>query len=363
MNLTTVAKLRCINQQLSSKSVKTCAEMVAWLGAMQAQEFAQTKWALGLRLPHLKETQVEKDFTEGKILRTHLLRPTWHFVTPDDIRWMLKLTAPRVHAINATICRRLELDNTIFNRCIKILTATLQGNKHLNRSEINAEFKKKKIRVHGIRLSYIMMYAELDGIICSGARRGNQFTYALLDERVPASNPLNRDEALSKLAKQYFTSRGPATLKDFSTWSGLMMADCKKGLDMIKKDFIKEVIEENEYYFSTENFSNKKTNHSIYFLPTYDEFIMGYKDRSAILEFKKSLKPSPIFRYDCMIISDGQIIGTWKRTIIKKSINIEFEFFKPLNKNQDKEFFNAIHRFEHFTNMSVNYTFRTTLSR
>lgn len=363
MDLTTVAKLRCINQQLSSTSFKTSVEIVSWLGAMQAQEYAQTKWSLGLRLPHLNDSEVEKDFTEGKILRTHLLRPTWHFVTSQDIRWMLKLTAPRVNAANGYMYRQLELDNDVFNRCKKILITALQGNKQLTRNELNGEFRKEKILAEGHRLSYIMMYAELAGIICSGARRGNQFTYALLDERVQTTNSLDKDEALSKLAKQYFSSRGPATIKDFSTWSGLTLTDCKKGMEMVKSNFVKEVIENDEYYFSADISLNNKTIQDIYLLPIYDEFIMGYKDRRAILELKKSLHPTAPFRYDCMIVSDGQIIGTWKRAIAKKSIDIEFEFFRPMNKSQNKALDSAIYLFENFTNMKVNYEKNRTTNR
>src|SRR5687767_917155 len=189
--------------------------MVQWLCAIQAQEFAQTKWALGLRVPRTKDDDIEKEFAEGKIIRTHLLRPTWHFVAAPDIRWLLALTAPRVHAVNAFMYRQLELDGLIFKRCNHILIKTLQGDKQFTRDAINEVFQKNKIIARGHRLSYIMMQAELSGIICSGARQGNQFTYALLDERVERTNSLNKEEGLAELTKRYFLSRGPATLKDF----------------------------------------------------------------------------------------------------------------------------------------------------
>ncbi|MEO6453763.1 MAG: winged helix DNA-binding domain-containing protein [Ginsengibacter sp.] len=355
MTLPDIARYRLINQQIVQSKLESAIEAVAWFGAIQAQEYAHTKWSLGIRLPHLKDDDIENDFTDGKILRTHLLRPTWHFVTPEDIRWMLSLTAPRVNAANAYMYKKLELNSEVFTRCNKILINKLQGNRQLTRNELNEEFKKKKIMAEGIRLSYIMMYAELAGIICSGARHGNQFTYALLNERVPATNSLNKDEGLSRLAKKYFTSRGPATIKDFSTWSGLSLTDCKKGLEMIKSNLACEVIEGDEYYFPPNISLNKNSLQQVYLLPVYDEFVMGYKDRSAILEFTKSLKSKPLFNYDNMIISDGQIIGTWKRTINNKCIDIKLEFFKPLNKTQSKALDNAVHRFEKFTNKSVNY--------
>ena len=290
MTLLQIAKYRLINQQIADTKLKSAVEMVQWLGAVQAQEYAQTKWGLGLRLPHLIDSDIEKDFTDGKILRTHLLRPTWHFVTADDIRWLLMLTAPRVNAVNAYMYRQLELNENIFSRCNKILGKTLQGGKQLTRDTINEDFRKNKIEVKGHRLSYIMMYAELAGLICSGARLGNQFTYALLDERVPKIQSKNYDEALAELTKRYFTSRSPATIKDFSTWSGLSLTDCKNGIEMTKSFFEKEFIGKEEYYFTGNIRLNKKTIQDIYLLPVYDEFIMGYKDRSAIFDFKNRIK-------------------------------------------------------------------------
>ena len=354
MNLTEIAKYRLINQQICQTNIKTTVEMVAWLGAIQAQEFTQAKWSIGLRLPNLKDNDIAKDFTEGNILRTHLLRPTWHFVAAKDIRWMLVLTAPRVHAASSYMLRKLELNAAIFNRCNDILIKTLQGHKQLTRDVINKKFSRNKIAAEGPRLSYIMMQAELEGIICSGAKQGNQFTYALLEERVPKVKSKNRDEALAELTKRYFTSRGPATLKDFSTWSGLTLTDCKNGIEMVTTFFDSEVIA-NEKYFSSPAFPLAKTQfQKMYLLPIYDEFIMGYKDRSAIMVLKNSI-PKSAFRYDNMIIYKGQITGTWKRTIKTKCIDLEYDFFENPNKRQLSAFSKAIGRFKEFNNLAVNW--------
>ena len=355
MTFPEIAKHRLLNQQILEPKFKSAIEMVAWFGAVQAQEYAQTKWGLGLRLPHLNDNDIEKDFTKGKILRTHLLRPTWHFVTADDIRWLLMLTAPRVNAANAYMYRKLELESTIFNRCNKILIKTLQGGKQLSRDAINEEFKRNKIIAAGHRLSYIMMRAELDGIICSGARRGNQFTYTLLEERVPQARARNQDEALAKLTKRYFTSRGPATVKDFSTWSGLTLTDCKKGIAMVGTYLIQEQVDNEKLYYSSHISLNKKQFQNIYLLPIYDEFIMGYKNRNAILEFRNSIKPKPLFHFDNTIICEGQIIGTWKRVIKKKSMDLAYDFFKPSNEVQLNAFENTIRRLEEFTGLKVVY--------
>ena len=351
MLLNEIAQHRLFNQQIAETKFTTAAKMISWMCAIQAQEYSQTKWSLGLRLSNLKDNDIEKDFTNGKILRTHLLRPTWHFVTAKDIRWLLMLTGPRVTAANMHMYRKLELDAKIFNRCNNIIVNTLQGGRQLTRNMLNNEFKKYKITATDIRLSCIMMNAELQGIICSGAREGNQFTYALLEERVPATVVKNKDEALAELTKRYFRSRGPATIKDYSIWSGLTVSDCRNGIEMVRSYFVREKLNNEEYFFAP--VALNKISHDMHLLPIYDEYIMGYKNRSAILEFKNSFKKAPVFHFDNMIIFEGQVIGTWRRTIHQKHIDLEYNFFKTLSKVEFALFKNASIAFERFTGLEV----------
>jgi len=350
MDFLEIAKYRLKNQQLDNTKIKSAVEMVEWFGAVQAQEYAQTKWGLGLRLPQLTENDIETELNEGSIIRTHLLRPTWHFVSAKDIHWLINLTAPRVHSINAYMYRQLELDYKIFNRCNDILVKYLQGGNQLTRDEINEYFKNEKIIAKGHRLSYIMMNAELEGIVCSGARQGNQFTYALLDERVKHKKLLEKDGALAELSTRYFQSRNPATVKDFSTWSGLTMTDCKKGIEMIKTNLQKEIISQQEYFINPNTVLPDYKSYKVHLLPIYDELIMGYKDRSALMVSKSNVP----LQYDSMIVADGQVIGSWKRTILKKSIDFNFQFFKPLNKIQSKAIDETVNRFSNFMNLKIN---------
>jgi hypothetical protein len=353
MTLSEIAKYRLINQQVIETKFNSPVEMVKWFCAIQGQEYAQTKWGLGLRLCRLKDHDVEKDINEGKILRTHILRPTWHFVSAEDIRWVLTLTAPRVHMANGYMYRKLELDDKICNRCIDIIIKILQGGNQFTRDEINQEFGRNKIAAHGHRLSYIMMYAELEKIICSGIRQGNQFTYALLDERVKPSKKMTKDEALTQLALRYFKSRSPATIYDFSTWSGLTLAECNRGLETVKNKLKTIMTGDIKYYAFDDIIFDKEIMPNIYLLPIYDEYIMGYKDRSAILEYKKLLKGKSSFKYDCMIIYDGQIIGTWKRTVKSKKIELQYNFFKELSNVQKERFDEAINKFAQFYELPV----------
>ena len=354
MTLTDMATRRLTSQQLTSTRLASGAEMVAWFGAVQGQEYEQTKWSLGLRLPHLMDRDIEDELTAGHILRTHLLRPTWHFVSEADIRWLLRLTAPRVHAANGYMYRQLELGDRIFNKCNDILVKNLAGGNHLTRNALADAFSREAIMAKGHRLSYIMMNAELEGIICSGARRGKQATYALLDERMAHKTTLEKEAALAELSKRYFNSRGPATIADFATWSGLTMADCKMGTELVKPLLQKVAVEEKEYYFNEEISFPGLRSGAMYLLPPYDELVMGYKDRDAMMQSTGGTA----FRYDCMIVSNGQVTGTWRRTISTKEIDLECQFFKPLSPLQRKSFEDAVNRFSGFTGLKIKQASR-----
>src|SRR5215216_2893343 len=329
-----IPRYRLHNQFLSQTDFTDPAQVVKCLGAVQSQEYAGAKWALGLRLKEATDAGLDKAFNDGKILRTHVLRPTWHFVAPEDIRWMLGLTGPRVHAVNGFIYRQVELDSTIIKKSYAVFEKALQGNNQLTRTELGTAFEKAGIKnAQGVRLAYFMMSAELDGIICSGARKGKQFTYALLEERVPKVKTLTRDEALVELTRRYFATRGPATLYDFTWWSGLTMADARKGIDAVTSEFQQETISEQTYWFPATT-PLKKPLSVAYLLPNYDEYTVGYRDRRAIFDGTHIDKLSA-FRESILtqvIIVNGEISGTWKRTIKKNEVRIELAPFTTLKK-------------------------------
>lgn len=348
-----LAAHRLYCQQTQPTSFKRASELVSWFGAIQAQEYAQAKWSIGMRLPHLTDEIVERDFNDGKILRTHLLRPTWHFVSAQDIRWMLQLTAPRVHQANAFMYRQSKLDESTFKASQRLIIKLLKGGNHLTREEINSKFEAAGIIASGFRLGYIMMHAELEGIICSGPRRGNQFTYALLEERVPAVKKLSRKEALMELTKRYFQSRGPATIRDFATWSGLMVNDCKEGIALIGGKLSNERVGKEMYYFYPNELNDFSLSDDIHLLSMYDEIIMGYKNRDAFFEYRNSLKPLPLIQFTNMILQSGQVIGTWRRDVQPKKLEIEFAFFKTPTARQIKLAKQSMKRMEQFVGQKV----------
>ena len=315
MTTAEIINRRLINQQIAETKFKKPQEIVNWMIAMQAQDFAMAKWAIGLRLPGSSEVDIEKAFNDGHILRTHLMRPTWHFVTPADIRWMLALTAPRVNAVNAYWYRKFGLDNKIFKRSNDLMAKTLHGGKQLTRASLKSVLDHAKIKADGLRLSYLMMRAELDGIICSGARQGKQFTYALLDERAHRILTFDREQALAELIKRYFISRGPATLQDFVYWSGLTMKDAKTGFALLKSNLVTCEFEGREYIFNPAGSKIDSGSQTTFLMPDYDEYGMSYKNRSAL---SSASKPDGIDPYTHWIVINGKMEGTWQRIIKKR---------------------------------------------
>jgi hypothetical protein len=354
-----IAYQRLHNQLITQRTFEKPGDVVQWLGAVQAQDYAAAKWALGLRMQGITDESIEQAFFDGTILRTHVMRPTWHFVSPADIRWLLALTAPRVHAVSAYWYRRLELDDATCRCSNSALANALQGGKQLTRPELVSVLQQAGIATDDLqRFTYLMMRAELDGIVCSGARQGKQFTYALLDERAPQARILDRDEALAELTRRYFTSHGPATLKDYIWWSGLTAADASSGLEMVKSKLIHEAVDGQTYWFSTATPPAKDLSSTVYLLPNFDEYIVGYTDRSAVFDGSHTQKLDPrgniLFNYT--IVIDGRVVGTWKRTLKKDAVIITPSFFTPLNKAVTHDFTAAANRYGTFLGLPVNAT-------
>ena len=355
-----IAHQRLHSQHLAQPTFDTPVDVVQWMGAVQAQDFAAAKWAIGLRMSAATDDAVEEAFTDGAILRTHVMRPTWHFVSPSDIRWLLALTAPRVYALMVYYDRQLELNTATYLQSHNALTKALQGGKQLTRTELASALQQIGIATdNGQRMTHLMMRAELDGIVCSGARRGKQFTYALLDERVPQTPMLAHDEALAELVKSYFTSHGPATLQDFMWWSGLAGVDAKMGLETNASQLLHESIDGQTYWFSELTPLVQNITPTAYLLPNFDEYTVSYKDRSAMLErahaYKRFVSASELLNH--VIVLNGQIIGNWKRTLTKDTVFVVLSPFTPLNSVEMHVIAQEAERYGAFLGLSANVSF------
>lgn len=328
MKLSDISGIRLANQHISGNKLNTVKELVTDMGAIQAQDFAMAKWAIGLRLKNATEQLVDEALDKGDILRTHLLRPTWHIVSAEDIRWMISLSGPRIKASMKSRNRQLELTRSVFEKCNNIIKKALNGSRHLTREELITQLSQAKIKTDMNRASHILMEAELDGIICSGKSKQNKLTYALLDERVTDSKSLTREESLAKLAHTYFGSRGPSTVKDFAWWSGLSVTDAKIAIGFASRELEHTDINEQTYWFSNP-IPRLKTKNTLYLLPTYDEYLISYADRSAILlsETHKAIISSyGIFR--ALVIVNNLITGIWTRSTRNNKVILEMKFFE-----------------------------------
>ncbi|HZL64666.1 MAG TPA: winged helix DNA-binding domain-containing protein [Thermoleophilia bacterium] len=315
-------------------------DVVGWLGAVQAQDYGPAKWAVGMRQGRASDAAVERAFAEGRILRTHVLRPTWHFVLPADIRWLLTATVPRIQAGNAGRYRRLGLDADSLRRSEELLAGALRGGEQLTRSELADVLAVGGVDVQHQRLPHVLMYAELNATICSGARRGLQHTYALLAERAPDALDLPREAALAELAWRFFTSHGPATAKDFATWASLTLADVKASVEAAGSSLRREEIGGVAFWRGAHESARTAAlrSPSVRLLQGYDEYIMGYTETKGVLARPGtawSPATPPVFAL--VVLLDGRVAGFWKRTLRRDEVVVEAALLEPFDAAQMEE--------------------------
>jgi Winged helix DNA-binding domain len=318
---------RLDNHKLLQSDLRDAADVVAWLCAVQSQDFAGAKWALAQRATGLSAQAIDQAYERGAILRTHVMRPTWHFVTPADIGWLLTLTAPRVHRLNARYCKANELDSRTVSRARTILARALDGGEHLTRAELGTALRRGRIEASGLRLALITIDAELNQVICSGAMRGKQFTYASFRSRVPRSRELTRDEALAALTRRYFASHGPATLRDFAWWSGLAIRDVKAGVELVRPAIVRETVKDLEYWTLASSAASQSSAPArtslVSLLPVYDEYLIAYKDREMVVGSGQLFRDA----YTNHLVIDGRLGGTWKPTIARDGVTLDVNHY------------------------------------
>ncbi|HET8775411.1 MAG TPA: winged helix DNA-binding domain-containing protein [Thermoanaerobaculia bacterium] len=349
-----IAAARLRNQLVTRARRGGPADVVRWLGAVQAQEYPFARWALGLRMgAAATDAAIERAFDDGTILRTHVLRPTWHFVTPADIRWMLELTAPHIHRAMASYNRRLELDPPTLHQAIRTFERALRDGRPLTRAELAGQLADAGLVARGQRLAHIVAHAELEGVVCSGPRRGKQFTYALLAERAPAARSLPHDEALSELTLRFFRSHGPATIRDFAWWAGLPAAQIKRGLEMNRARAAE--IDGRTYWTIGRAARVTAAPAAVHLLPIYDEYLVAYRDREAVphgpMTITTESRAKVMFLHALVI--DGAIAGTWKPRSDADGVSIEVTPLRRLTAAERHGIAEAAERYGKFLDVPV----------
>lgn len=360
-----IAARRLASQHLIGPRLATPLAVVRKLGAVQSQDYAGAKWAIAQRTRSATDAEVEAALTAGTIVRTHVLRPTWHFVAAEDVRWMLDLTGPRVRARMAPYDRHLELDEKVFTRSLSAITKALQQDKELTRSELRQVLDRSRIGATGTqRLAHIIMRAELDAIVCSGVRRGKQFTYALLEERAPRARRIQRDEALAELASRYFSTRGPATIQDFAWWSGLTVGDARKGVESLGSAVEHIAVNGRKYWSAGSSVSTKGSPDAAHLLPNYDEYFIGLKDRSAIQELVKGRVvglPGDM-SFANIVVVGGQLAGGWTRSVTSRAARLQIRLAVKITVTQLRSIEAQARRYGGFLGLPVESTWKSLVA-
>ena len=349
-----IARQRLYNQHIACTIDGTPADIVRQMGFVQAQDYLGALWAVGLRVPRATQADIEQALADRSIVRTWPARGTLHFVAAEDVRWILELLTPRMVARSAGRHRQLDLDQATFTRSGELFVQALQGGKQLPRDAMYQVLEAGHISTAGQRGIHILGRLAQEGLLCFGARDGKQQTFALLAEWVPHSKTLERDQALAELTRRYFKSHGPATLQDFVWWSGLTTSDARAGLEMAKPHLVQEVINGQAGWLSPSMPPAKETSPSAYLLPAFDEYLIAYKDRSAVLDatYVKQTNAGGGMLSPTIVI-DGQVAGTWKRTLKKGSVVIQPAWFTQPTNDQQAAFSKAAHQYGAFLGLPV----------
>jgi len=335
MDLRDIRRIRLQLQQLTSGSFTEPASLLSWFGAMQAQHYEGSKWAMGVRVPGITEEAIEQAISSGLIIRTWGLRGTLHFYAKEDLGWIRRLIFPRVENLHVSQIRGLGMDRALLKKSHRCLERILQGSQPVTRKDLKASLDRMKIPIHDLRFNFILWKAAIDGLICLGPKRGKEFTYTLVEEWAPDPGKRNHDEALRELTLRYFSSRGPATPQDFAWWSGLTLSEINKGLDMLGNQLQKTVCQGQSFWMSREISLTKISGSSIFLLPSFDEYLVGYRDRSLLVD-SDSLLPLIITRngiFNPTMLVQGKVVGLWKQMIGNDRLMIEPRIFTDFKKS------------------------------
>lgn len=335
---------RLRSQRLIGPRFKQPGDVVRWFGAMQSQDFPAAKWGVALRMDGTTDAALDDAFRAGAFLRLHALRPTWHFLAPDDLRWVLELTSPRVHAANARVYQRHELDGAVLKRARAFIIKALRDRQYRARAELGALLEAKRIPANGQRLAYLLMHCELDGVICSGPLRGGKHTYALVEERVPPAPRKSREEALAELARRYFTSHGPATAHDFAWWSGLTVREARVAAGLAADELETVTLADRLYWFAAHRAVSRAGSPIMHLLPNYDEHLVAYRDHAPSLDPRApdALRNWGNALTSHMVARNGLVVGGWRRSIEDDRVAIQLNLLAPLKPAEQRALDRAV---------------------
>lgn len=339
-------------QRFIGTPFRTAADAVRSLGAFQAQDYPGAKWSLGMRVGRATDASIDAALSAGKIIRTHLLRPTWHFVAPEDLRWILALGAPQVKRLLSYQHRELELDAKVVAKAARLIANGLAGGTHLTRDSVGEVLARGRLVCDGRRLAHLLLELEQEGLICSGRLQGKQQTYTLVDEWVAPGPSFTREESVVRLARRFFAGHAPATWTQFTWWSGLTRTETREVRDLLRKELEVERIGNVEWLGGPQR-STKVQQPIAFLIPEYDEILTGWAEIGIPRSIADRRKGKPTSTFDRPILIDGTWRGTWRRTMGAKQVALELERFGRWSVKEEGAVERERERYSRFIGMPV----------
>lgn len=351
---------RLVVQKLSTQLLLRPENVVEWFGGVQAQDYRWAKWSIGLRTDGCTDEVVEQSVQDHQIVRTWMFRGTLHFVSADDLAWLTSLLAPGIIKSNARRYRQLELDDAAFVNSQKVIQQAIEAQGPLTRAEIKSYFELAGVPAEGQQVPYLLQRAALDGLICQGPISGSEPTYVLISDWIEAQQSLDKAKALEILAMRYFLSHGPATEQDFAWWAGLSAREVRQGVESASA--LASIDFEGVRYWINGNPPPIEGSDCAFLLPPFDNYLLGYKERSLVLDpsYKKRVNPGGGMPKPTVMVN-GSILGTWKYRTKKGKLDITFQPFRGLNPHERKLIDNAANQFREF--ISISDDVQTTMDR
>jgi DNA glycosylase AlkZ-like len=317
--------MRLTNLRLSSPA-GSAADISEWFGALQAQDLASGKWSLGVRLPGAGEADIDGALERGEVLRTWPMRGTIHVVHPRNAHWLLDLTGRRALMGLQARWDFLGLDRATVDKAATVLGDALRG-RRMTRTECLATLEQAGIETGNGRSYHLLWHTAQIGVTCIGPNQGSEQTFVLLDEWAPDPRRPDRDEALAMLARRYFQSHGPTSRTDFQGWTGLTATDTKKAI--AGADLSTATVAGTEMFYVPGEVAQPP---EMLLLPGFDEYLLGYKDRSLFMDPQHAQRvvPGGNGMFKATVVQRGRVIGTWQRKPLTKTVRVTVCTFSTL---------------------------------
>jgi hypothetical protein len=346
-----LARRRLLAQRVTGARFADPREAVSFLCAVQAQDYLGALWAVGLRTRGANETAVERAIADRSVVRTWPMRGTLHLVSAADVRWMLALLAPAAVAASAARERQLGLDDAAFARSRDLLARALHGGRRLTRDALYAALREGGVSPAGQRGIHVLSRLSQERFLCPAAREGKQQTFALFEEWVPAARALPRAEALAELAARYFTGHGPATVEDLAWWAGLPARSAREAVALARPRLARQLVDGRELWRSASASPRRSSSGGMHLLPPFDELLVGYRDRSAILDPAHAERVNHLL--SPTIVADDRVVGTWTRSLKGDSVVVKAAFFERSGRARQEALAAAAERYAAFVGRRV----------